>query len=301
MNSSYPLVFSVTSGKGGVGKTNISVNLALTLAARGKRVLLLDADLGLANVDVLLGLHPEKNIFHLFHEGASLRDILLPTEYGFSILPASSGVSEMLALNPGQKLELLDAMDDLEDDLDFLIVDTGAGINDSVLYFNVAAQERLLVLTPEPTSLTDAYALIKVLKTQHGVDRFQVCVNMAQDMKSAREMFVRLTDVCDHFLGGVSLDLAGVLPRDPGVHEAVVRQQPFCRCLPESPVPVPTATSKSSGKNCSPAETSLAGTDGGRTEGHNKNGVERRRFLSCMGCPRAAGAGGRPYFTVTSS
>ncbi len=127
-------------------------------------------------------------------------------------------------------------MDELEDDLDFLIVDTGAGINDSVLYFNVAAQERLLVLTPEPTSLTDAYALIKVLKTQHGVDRFQVCVNMAQDMKSAREMFVRLTDVCDHFLGGVSLDLAGVLPRDPGVHEAVVRQQPFCRCLPESPV-----------------------------------------------------------------
>ena len=236
MNSSYPLVFSVTSGKGGVGKTNISVNLALTLAARGKRVLLLDADLGLANVDVLLGLHPEKNIFHLFHEGASLRDILLPTEYGFSILPASSGVSEMLALNSGQKLELLDAMDELENDLDFLIVDTGAGINDSVLYFNVAAQERLLVLTPEPTSLTDADALIKVLKTQHGVDRFQVCVNMAQDMKSAREMFVRLTDVCDHFLGGVSLDLAGVLPRDPGVHEAVVRQQPFCRCLPESPV-----------------------------------------------------------------
>ena len=105
-----------------------------------------------------------------------------------------------------------------------------------MLYFNVAAQERLPVLTPEPTSLTDAYALIKVLKTQHGVDRFQVCVNMAQDMKSAREMFVRLTDVCDHFLGGVSLDLAGVLPRDPGVHEAVVRQQPFCRCLPESPV-----------------------------------------------------------------
>ena len=229
MNSSYPLVFSVTSGKGGVGKTNISVNLALTLAARGKRVLLLDADLGLANVDVLLGLHPEKNIFHLFHEGASLRDILLPTEYGFSILPASSGVSEMLALNPGQKLELLDAMDELEDDLDFLIVDTGAGINDSVLYFNVAAQERLLVLTPEPTSLTDAYALIKVLKTQHGVDRFQVCVNMAQDMKSAREMFVRLTDVCDHFLGGVSLDLAGVLPRDPGVHEAV--ESPVCRRL----------------------------------------------------------------------
>jgi ATPases involved in chromosome partitioning len=141
----------------------------------------LDADLGLANVDVVLGLTPERNLFHVFHEGVSLSDILYPTPYGFSILPASSGVSEMLSLSTGQKLELLEAMDVLEDSVDFLIVDTGAGINDNVLYFNLAAQERLVVVTPEPTSLTDAYALIKVLKLRHGVDKFHILVNMAKN------------------------------------------------------------------------------------------------------------------------
>lgn len=126
MSGTFPLVFSVTSGKGGVGKTNLSVNLALCLAQLGKRVVLIDADLGLANVDVLLGLTPQKNLFHLFHEGASLQDILFATPYGFSILPASSGMSEMLTLSTGQKLELLEAVGELEDDLDYLIVDTGA-------------------------------------------------------------------------------------------------------------------------------------------------------------------------------
>ena len=108
MSGTFPLVFSVTSGKGGVGKTNISVNLAICLAQLGKQVVLIDADLGLANVDVVLGLTPQKNIFHLFHEGATIADILFPTPYGFSILPASSGVSEMLTLSTGQKLELLE-------------------------------------------------------------------------------------------------------------------------------------------------------------------------------------------------
>ena len=235
MSGTFPLVFSVTSGKGGVGKTNISVNLAICLAQLGKQVVLIDADLGLANVDVVLGLTPQKNIFHLFHEGASVEDILFPTPYGFSILPASSGMSEMLTLSTGQKLELLDAVDELEDDLDYLIVDTGAGISDNVLYFNMAAQERLVVLTPEPTSLTDAYALIKVLKTNHGVERFRICVNMAPDQKTAKEMFVRLAQACDHFLSGVSLELVSVIPRDTGVRKAVIQQLPFCISEPQSP------------------------------------------------------------------
>ena len=235
MSGTFPLVFSVTSGKGGVGKTNLSVNLALCLARLNKRVTLIDADLGLANVDVLLGLTPQKNLFHLFHEGASLRDILFPTPYGFDILPASSGMSEMLTLSTGQKLELLEAVDELEDELDYLIVDTGAGISDNVLYFNMAAQERLVVLTPEPTSLTDAYALIKVLKLTHGVEHFKVCVNMAPDITTARDMFIRLHQACDHFLSGVSLDLVGVVPRDTGVRKAVVRQLPFCESDPQSP------------------------------------------------------------------
>ncbi len=233
--ASMPLVFSVTSGKGGVGKTNISVNLACQLSRLGKRVVLLDADLGLANVDVVMGVAPEKNLFHLFHQGASIQTILFPTEYGFSILPASSGVSEMLTLSTGQKLDLLEAMDYLEEKVDFLIVDTGAGINDNVLYFNLAAQERLVVMTTEPTSLTDAYALIKVLKLDHGVERFRVLVNMAPDIKSAKDVFSRLYRACDHFMDGVSLDLVGVIPQDPAVRKAVIRQKPFSMLTPGGP------------------------------------------------------------------
>lgn len=235
MNGTFPLVFSVTSGKGGVGKTNLAVNLAVSLARAGKRIVLLDADLGLANVDVLLGLTPQKNLFHLFHEGAELWDILFPTPYGFSILPASSGVSDMVSLSTGQKLELLEAVDVLENEVDYLIVDTGAGINDNVLYFNLAAQERVVVMTPEPTSLTDAYALIKVLKLAHGVEHFKVVVNMAPDAKEAKLMFTRLHQACDHFLSGVSLDFAGFILRDPQVRKAVVQQVPFCVHEPSSP------------------------------------------------------------------
>lgn len=234
MAGTFPLVLSITSGKGGVGKTNIAVNIAVCLARAGKRVVLLDADLGLANVDVLLGLTPQKNLFHLFHEGTDIRDILFPTPYGFSILPASSGMSEMLALSTGQKLELLEAVDALEDQVDYLIVDTGAGISDNVLYFNLAAQERVVVLTPEPTSLTDAYACIKVLKLTHGVEHFKVLVNMAPDRKTAKEMFLRLHQACDHFLSGVSLDFMGFVPRDPQVRRAVVRQVPICVADPDS-------------------------------------------------------------------
>ncbi len=226
MQVELPLVLSVTSGKGGVGKTNIAVNLASALAALGKKVVLLDADLGLANVDVLLGMTPKYNIFHLF-EGIRLKDVLLDTPYGFKVLPASSGVSEMLSLSAGQKLSLLEAMDELDAELDFLIVDTGAGINENVLYFNMAAQERLVVLTPEPTSLTDAYALIKVMQQKHGVDNFKVLGNLMPDEKTAKDIFTRLYKACDHFLTGISLDFVGSIPRDASVRSAVVNQIPF--------------------------------------------------------------------------
>jgi len=238
MSTRLPLVLSVTSGKGGVGKTNMSVNLAHTLSMAGKNVVLLDADLGLANVDVILGLTPERNLFHLFHEDMTLDKILFDTPYGFRILPASSGVSDMVNLDRGQKIDLLDAMDALEDAVDYLIVDTGAGINDNVLYFNLAVQERLLVITPEPTSLTDAYALIKVLKLQHGVERFRVLVNMVEDKKTAKEVYIKLLKACDHFLDGISLDLVGIVPYDPNVRNAVIAQVPFCHKFPKSPASV---------------------------------------------------------------
>ena len=242
MYTTMPLVFSVTSGKGGVGKTNIAVNLACSLARAGKRVLLLDADLGLANVDVVMGITPPYNLFHLFHEGVSLEDVLFQTDYGFKILPAASGVSEMLALTPGQKSTLLESMDSLEEELDYLIVDTGAGINDNVLYFNLASQQRLIVLTPEPTSLTDAYALIKVLRQNHQVNHFKILVNMAQDEKTAKEVYTRLYKACDHFLAGVSLDYVGFIPRDPAVRASVVAQKPFC--MKNSSAPASAALAK---------------------------------------------------------
>ena len=228
MKRTMPLVLSITSGKGGVGKTNLAVNLACCLAKAKKRVLLLDADLGLANVDIIMGITPQYNLFHLFHEEVSLENILFSTEYGFKILPAASGISDMVALNPGQKSSLLEAMDTLEEDLDFLIVDTGAGISENVLYFNLAAQQRIVVLTPEPTSLTDAYALIKVMRQNHQVTHFKILVNMTQDEKMAKEVYLRLYKACDHFLTGVSLDYVGYIPRDPLVRESVLRQKPFC-------------------------------------------------------------------------
>ncbi|BDQ36471.1 site-determining protein [Pseudodesulfovibrio nedwellii] len=238
MSTNLPLVFSVTSGKGGVGKTNMSVNLAYSLSEAGKNVVLLDADLGLANVDVILGLAPEHNLFHLFHEDMNLDTILFDTPYGFRILPASSGISDMVSLDMGQKLDLLDAMDTLEDNVDYLIVDTGAGINDNVLYFNLAVQERLLVITPEPTSLTDAYALIKVLKLHHGVERFRVVVNMVQNKKTAHEVYLKLLGACDHFLDGISLDLVGFIPYDQNVRNSVIAQTPFCHKFPKTPASV---------------------------------------------------------------
>jgi len=222
-----PLVISVTSGKGGVGKTGISVNLACCLSAMGKKVVLLDADLGLANVDV--------DLFHLFHEGMDLKRILFETPYGFSILPASSGVSDMLSLSTGQKLELLEAMDYLEERINYLIVDTGAGINDNVLYFNLAARERLLILTTEPTSLTDAYALVKVMHLNHAVNRFRVLVNMAPGAKAAKAVYEKLYLACDHFLSGISLDFVGFIPQDPMVKKAIINQKPFCHFSPDAP------------------------------------------------------------------
>ncbi|MGL4721816.1 MAG: MinD/ParA family protein [Desulfovibrionaceae bacterium] len=227
MNSKAPLVFTITSGKGGVGKTNMAVNLAYALSQYGKRVVVLDADLSLANVDVLLGVTPRHNLFHVLHDGIALEDILHETEYGFHILPASSGVSDMMELDTGQRLDLLAAMEYLENSIEYLIVDTGAGINDNVLYFNMAAQERLVILTQDPTSLTDAYALIKVLKIKHGIDSFKVIVNMVEDEIKAKEIFHRLHTACEHFLSSISLNFVGFVPRDPWVRDAVLSQKPF--------------------------------------------------------------------------
>jgi flagellar biosynthesis protein FlhG len=233
-NKQKSLSISILSGKGGVGKTNIALNLAYALHALNSPTLLIDCDLGLANLDVLLGITPEKNLEYLLRPDTKIEEVLISIEQDLDFLPAASGVTEILSLSTGQKLELLEAMDYLENKIDFLIVDTGAGLGDNVIYFNLAVQERLLVLTPEPTSLTDAYALVKVLKNKHNIHRFRVIVNMARTELEAKNVFKKLYAACDHFLSSISLDLVGIIPHDTAVKKSVTRQVPFCHSEPHS-------------------------------------------------------------------
>jgi len=225
---------AVTSGKGGVGKTNVVVNLALEMAARGKKVLLLDADLGLANVDVMLGLNPQYSIQDVLSGEKRLEEVVVEGPRGISILPAASGVSELSQLSREDKLVLLQELDTFQTDADVVLIDTAAGISDMVLYFNIAAQDRLVVVTDEPTSLTDAYALIKVLHTQHQEKRFRILVNNVPGPKEAKEVYRKLAMAADHFLGGLSLDYLGFIPRDPAVNKSVIQQKALVEAAPES-------------------------------------------------------------------
>jgi len=220
-----PRVICITSGKGGVGKTNITANLAYALARKGRAVLVLDADLNLANIDVLLGLTPKYNLQHVFSGEKTLSEILVQGPAGFSILPSSSGILELADLTESQKLYFLDEMETLGRGLDFLLIDTAAGINNNVVYFNLAAQERIVVLTPEPTSLTDAYALIKVLSGRHDVKRFRILVNQARGEKEALAVYRKLSVVTDRFLQSLSLDYLGYIPQDEKLGRAVRGQR----------------------------------------------------------------------------
>ena len=170
-------VIAVSSGKGGVGKSNVVINLSVALDRLGHRALIMDADLGLANIDVLLGLTPKYNMSHVLSGQKRLDEVLVDGPGRVKIMPASSGVQELTRLTDDQKLLFLELLDGLETDIDVLLIDTGAGISDTVLYFNLAAHERIIVVTPEPTSLTDAYALIKVLYSKHGERHFRILVN----------------------------------------------------------------------------------------------------------------------------
>lgn len=219
-----PRVICITSGKGGVGKTNLTANLAYTMAATGLRVLILDADLNLANIDILLGLTPKYNLQHVFTGEKSLKEVMIKGPGGINILPGASGIMELANLDEEQRLYFLSEMAALDNKIDMLLIDTGAGINENVIYFNLAAQERIILLTPEPTSLTDAYAMIKVLSTRHDVKRFKIMVNMALSAKEALKVFKQLFKVCDQFLTTLSLDFIGYLPYDRKLVTAVRSQ-----------------------------------------------------------------------------
>ncbi|MFY9399253.1 MAG: MinD/ParA family protein [Desulfomonilia bacterium] len=222
-----PQVLSVTSGKGGVGKTSIVVNMAVLLAKQGRKVLVLDADLGLANIDVMLGLAPKRTIEHVLDGSCSLEDILVEGPAGIKIIPASSGIQELADLTREQQLTLMNSLDYFEQDLDYMIIDTGAGISRNVMYFNAASQRVIVVATSEPTSITDAYAMIKVLRKRYGIKRFDLIVNNVSSKVEGDQVARQLSLVCERFLGDVVLETLGSIPADSQIPECIKEQRAF--------------------------------------------------------------------------
>lgn len=231
---SFTQVIAVTSGKGGVGKTNVVANLGYALTKLDKRVLILDADMGLANLDVLLGLTPKYNLQHVLTGERPISEVVISGPGGMKILPASSGIQELADLDKAQKLCLLSELNSFNDETDVLLIDTSAGISSNVIYFNLAAQEILIVVSPEPTSLTDAYAIMKVLFVQYSANHFKLLVNSAKNAQEARDVFNNLSLVAQKFLN-LSIDYWGYIPRDENIVKAVRMQKALIELYPDSP------------------------------------------------------------------
>lgn len=235
MNNPKPVrVITVASGKGGVGKTNVSVNLSLALVETGNKVMLLDADLGLANVDLMLGLKSQFNLSHVINGERTLEDIIIEGPDGLKIVPASSGTQMMAELTPKQHAGMIRAFGELKMDLDVLVVDSSAGISDSVVSFCKAAHEVLVVVCDEPASLTDAYALIKVLNQDHGIQRFQILANMVPSERDAQQLYAKLNHVAGLYLD-VNLSMVGYIPYDDSLKKAVRKQKAVLKVFPSSP------------------------------------------------------------------
>ncbi len=227
-------VIAITGGKGGVGKTSVSINLALALRLIGREVMLLDADLGLANVDVLLGLQPSFNLAHVLEGKCKLEDTIMEGPLGLQVVPASSGRRRMAELSYGEHAGLIRAFSELQRPLDSLIVDTAAGISDSVLTFSQAAQEVVVVVCNEPASITDAYALIKVLSRENGVRRVHIVPNMVRNAAEGRQLFDHLSRVAERFLD-VTLGFLGAVPYDELLRKSIQRQRALLEAYPNSP------------------------------------------------------------------
>lgn len=228
-----PRIITVTSGKGGVGKTSLVVNLGLLLARWGRRVLLFDGDLGLANIEVLLGLTPTYTLYEFLYGNKSIDEILCPGPYGLQIISGGSGMQELANLDTIQRQRLLDLLTYLRTRTDFVLVDTGAGISRNVLGFVAAAEEVVVVITPEPTSLTDAYGLIKVLARFKVHSEARLVVNRARTEKEAFQAAQKLQTVCNRFLS-FKLTYLGEILEDPVVGQAVKEQRPFVLSQPYS-------------------------------------------------------------------
>lgn len=229
-----PKVIAITSGKGGVGKSSVSVNLGVTLAMSGKQTLLLDGDLSLANVDVLLGLTPTYNLSHVLEGRCTLEDTILTGPAGLMVIPASSGKKNMAELNRSENAGIVNAFSDFKQPVDVLLVDTGAGIADSVLTLSAASQEIIVVVTNDPASITDAYALIKVLSREHGVNRVQVLANQVANLGEARDLYAGLERVVEKFLN-VTLGFLGAIPYDDWLKAAIRKQRAVVELYPSAP------------------------------------------------------------------
>ena len=226
-------VIAISSGKGGVGKTNIVANLGISLSQLGKKVMIFDADLGLGNLDILLGLSPKYNFSHVALGEKTLSEIIVEGPCNIKILPASSGVQEMANLSKAQTAELLSELYAVIDPIDILLIDTAAGISSNVMYFNAIAQEVLVVVSPEPTSITDAYALMKILSIRYGVKQFKLLVNMVSDIQEAHEVYRQLKLVAERFLN-IAIEYIGHVSYDKNVTRGVRQQKAVCDLYPDT-------------------------------------------------------------------
>ena len=224
---------AVAGGKGGVGKSSVAVNLAMALSIAGNDVMLLDADMGLANVDVLLGLAPSRHIGHLLDGTCTLEDLLLTAPHGLRVIPAGSGARRLAQLVNGEHAAIIRAFDEMAQPPKYLLVDTAAGLSDNVSMFAAAADDVVLVVCDEPASLTDAYAMIKVLSRDFGVRRFRMVANMVQNEGEARQLHRKLSRVCDRFLE-VVIDFSGWVPHDERLRQAIRRQRAVVDLWPSS-------------------------------------------------------------------
>jgi flagellar biosynthesis protein FlhG len=226
-------VIAITSGKGGVGKTSIVANLGYAFTKQGKKVLILDADLGLGNLDVLLGLAPKYNLSHVIMEEKTMEDVLVEGPGNMKILPASSGIQELTQLTRSQKINILTQLDELIDCVDIFLIDTAAGISSNVMDFNATAQEIVVVVSPEPTSITDAYALMKVLSLKYSEKVCKLLVNKTVCPEEGREVFRQLNLVTDRFLD-ISIDYLGCIFNDENVTKGVKSQKIVSEIFPDS-------------------------------------------------------------------
>lgn len=227
-------VIAVTGGKGGVGKTSVAVNLSAALVSAGRRVMLLDGDLGLANVDVFLGLSPRHTMAHVLSGERTLEEIIIESPQGVQIVPGASGVAELANLSAAGHLNLVRAFSALSSQIDTLIVDTSAGISHSVVQFTQAAQHALVVVCDEPASMTDAYALAKVMSRNHGMRTFRILANMVRTPGEGELLFRKLERVTSRFLD-VTLDYVGEIPDDPYLRRSIREQRPVVTAFPASP------------------------------------------------------------------